>query len=362
VPSILTALALPAFLTSLAVALTIFLTKGLHGRFTFDGDQGVQKVHKAPTPRIGGIAVAIGLLVGLLWLPDHMEARGMGLFLLFSSLPALAIGLWEDISKSVSPRVRLASHIVSALVLVLGGGYILRDSGFELTDVIMTITPIAVCISVFAVAGMTNAVNIIDGYNGLASGTVIIMTAGLALLAIRLGDMQVFIFSTIMFFAVLGFFLVNFPFGKVFLGDAGAYFCGFLTCALVLVLSSRNPGLSPWVPLLVIIYPAWEVLISILRRLKRSGHSPSQPDKVHLHNLVSRSFARPLARRIGKPSAQNALTGAAIWPLPLLTILIAINVEMSSVNALLGIIVFQAFYDRIYRKLSLKRAKRSDAK
>lgn len=356
-PFILTDLLLPAFVSSLVTALVIFMTKGIHGKFTFDGDKGVQKVHLAPTPRVGGLAVVIGLIVGILWLPTHLEARSMGIFLLLSSLPALAVGLWEDLAKNVSPRPRLLSHVASALILSLGGGYLLRSTGFGPTDALLAVTPIAVLISVFAVAGMTNAVNIVDGYNGLASGTVIIMTAGLALLAVRLSDTQMFILAIILMAAALGFFLVNYPFGKVFLGDAGAYFCGFVICGFVLMLAARHPDMSPWVPLLVIIYPVWEVFVSILRRLKRSGHSPSQPDRVHLHNLISRSFARPLSRRMGRPTAQNALTGAALWPFPILTALIAANVEMSSVNALLGIFVFQAFYDRIYRKLGRVKGK-----
>jgi UDP-N-acetylmuramyl pentapeptide phosphotransferase/UDP-N-acetylglucosamine-1-phosphate transferase len=345
---------LPAFIFSLITSVVILLTKRLHGRYTFDAAPGVQKVHFDPTPRIGGVAVLIGMLVALWSIPQYGNLKSIGMFMAMASLPTFAVGLWEDIRGTVKPWVRLLSHIISAFVLVLGGGYILRATGFELTDRIMQFTPVAVLISVFAVSGMTNAVNIIDGYNGLASGTVIIMAIGLGLTAIRLGDTEVFLLCLILSGSVLGFFMVNFPFGKVFFGDAGAYYCGFIICGLVLILTVRHPGVSPWVPLLVIIYPVWEVKVSILRRLRRAGHRPSQADKVHLHHLLSRSLARPVSRRLGWRRGQNPITGMLLWPLPLLTTLIAINVEMSSTNALLGIVVFYAFYDRLYKKLSFQ--------
>jgi UDP-N-acetylmuramyl pentapeptide phosphotransferase/UDP-N-acetylglucosamine-1-phosphate transferase len=344
----------PAFLSSLLVAILIVTTKMFHGKLTFDGDHGVQKVHTSPTPRVGGIALFFGILTSILLLPD-IEARSIGLMLLLSSLPAFLVGLTEDITNAVSPRIRLFSHLLSASILVIFGGYILRYTGFQFTDPLMKFTPFAIFLSVFAIAGVTNAVNIIDGYHGLASGTVLIMSAGLALLAARLGDGEVFIFSSILFFAMLGFFFINFPFGKLFLGDAGAYFSGFLVSGLAIIITVRNPGISPWVPLLIIIYPVWELLISIMRRLKREGHSPSQPDNVHLHHLVSRSIARPLARHLGWKKGRNPATSLALWPLPLLTCLLALNAEMTSISALLGIVIFQAFYERIYRTLSLRK-------
>lgn len=339
---------------SFLCALALIATRHIHGRFTYDAMTGVQKVHKSLTPRIGGISILLALAVSLFLLPVEMEARRLGLFLLAASLPTFATGLWEDITKTVSPLARLCSHVLSATILVLVGGFVLRHTGFVATDPVMTITPIAVFISILAVSGMTNAVNIIDGFNGLASGTVIIMSAGIALLAMRLGDIPVFIFALLLSASVSGFFLLNFPFGRIFLGDAGAYLCGFLVSALVLVLSARHPGLSPWVPLLIICYPAWEVMVSIHRRLRRKGRRPSEPDRVHLHHLVNRSIARPLSRKLGRQDLTNPLTAIAIWPLPIVTTLVAVNVEMTSVNSLLGIIIFQAFYDRIYRASKIK--------
>jgi UDP-N-acetylmuramyl pentapeptide phosphotransferase/UDP-N-acetylglucosamine-1-phosphate transferase len=344
----------PAFLSALLFAILILATKKFHGKLTFDGDHGVQKVHTSPTPRVGGIALFLGVLTSVLLLPNA-EVRDIGLILLLSSLPAFLTGLVEDITNAVSPRVRLFSHLLSASILVLFGGYILRHTGFQFTDPLMKFTPFAIFLSVFAIAGVTNAVNIIDGYHGLASGTVLIMSAGLALLSARLGDGEIFIFSSILFSAMLGFFFINFPFGKLFLGDSGAYFSGFLISGLVIIIAVRNPGISPWVPLLIIIYPVWELLISIMRRLKREGHSPSQPDNVHLHHLVSRSMARPLARQLRWKKGRNPATSLVLWPFPLLTCLLSLNTEMTSISALLGIVIFQAFYERIYRALSLRK-------
>lgn len=348
-------LAATALLTSAAASLVIISTSKFHGRLTFDRSDGVQKVHSAPTPRVGGVAIALALISATLLLPREIEARSIALCLGLASLPAVLVGLWEDLAKNVRPAVRLCSHFISAGLLVIGGGYVLRHSGFDQTDQLLQFTPLAVVVSIVCVAGVTNAVNLIDGYNGLAPGSVVIMSLGLAILSARIGDSQVFMVAVLLAAAVAGFLFLNFPFGKIFLGDAGAYLCGFALAALVLVLAVRHPGLSPWVPLLIIIYPVWEVLVSMKRRLGKRGRDPSKADRAHLHHLVARSISRPLSRRLKWAMGSNSLTAVALWPLPLLASLIALNVEMTSVNALLGIVVFQAFYERIYRITRIKK-------
>jgi UDP-N-acetylmuramyl pentapeptide phosphotransferase/UDP-N-acetylglucosamine-1-phosphate transferase len=334
---------------SILTTFVIHLTTRLHGRFSLDNSDGVQKIHKNPAPRIGGVAVILAVFVGMMFLPDHAQAKQLGLTILLCAIPIISIGLTEDLTKSVSPRVRLASHIIGATMVTYFASVVLRHTGFNLTDPLMDLTIVAFIITVLCISGMTNAVNIIDGYNGLAAGSVIIMSVGIALLAVRLGDTDVFVLSLVLAAAVAGFFLINFPSGHVFLGDAGAYFCGFCLGTLAIALCARHPGLSPWVPLLVVIYPIWELLVSMARRHKRAGRSMSQPDRAHLHHLASRSIARPFASFVNWKEGQNPATSVVLWPLPLLTCVIAASVEMTSINALLGIILFQAFYERIYR-------------
>ena len=104
---------------------------------------------------------------------------------------------------------------------------------------------------------------------------------------------------------VLGFFVVNFPFGKIFLGDGGAYFAGFLLAALGVLLPMRNPEVSAWTAILICAYPVIETLASMRRKARRDGHSVGQPDRVHFHMLAHRRYARRIVRapRAGRTCA-----------------------------------------------------------
>ena len=109
-----------------------------------------------------------------------------------------------------------------------------------------------------------------------------------------MGDDLVFALAVLYGALVLGFFLVNFPFGKIFLGDGGAYFAGFLLAGLGVLLPMRNPETSAWTAILICAYPVIETLASMRRKARRDGHSVGQPDRVHWHMLAYRRYARRL--------------------------------------------------------------------
>ena len=111
-------------------------------------------------------------------------------------------------------------------------------------------------------------------------------------MAHQVGDDLVFGLAVLYGALVLGFFLVNFPFGKIFLGDGGAYFAGFLLAALGVLLPARNPEVSAWAAILICAYPVIETLASMRRKARRKGHSVGQPDRVHFHMLAHRRYAR----------------------------------------------------------------------
>ena len=135
-------------------------------------------------------------------------------------------------------------------------------------------------------------------------------------MAHRVGDDLVFALAVLYAALILGFFLVNFPLGKIFLGDGGAYFAGFLLAALGVLLPMRNPEISAWTAILICAYPVIETLASMRRKARRDGHSVGQPDRVHFHMLAHRRYARRLVRRAGRgapaqPGDQRRHLGAA---------------------------------------------------
>jgi len=134
----------------------------------------------------------------------------------------------------------------------------------------------------FAVAGIANSVNIIDGFNGLASGVVVLMLLTLGSIAYSVGDTAVLNLALLGAAVVLGFMAVNYPRGYIFLGDAGAYTLGYYVAVLAVALATRNPDqVSPWAMLLVCGYPFIETLFSVYRRASRKRkHNPGSPMQV----------------------------------------------------------------------------------
>ena len=308
-----------AFVVSFLLTLGIVRSfKGL-GRVISDHDlNGPQKFHAHAVPRVGGLGIVMGVAAGavLFALREPVQAHWLAAFLL-SAVPAFGAGIAEDLTKSQSPRRRLFFTAVSAgLAAALVDGVITR-TGIPGLDWVVAFPVGAVLVTMFVVAGVANAVNIIDGFNGLASMCVVIMLAGLAYVAFAVGDNLVAMLALAGVGAVLGFFVWNYPAGLVFLGDGGAYFLGFYVAELAILLLHRNPAVSPMFPLLLCIYPVFETLFSIYRRKWLRGVPVGMPDGAHLHSLIYRRFLRWAAgeRSARELTRRNSRTSPYLWML-----------------------------------------------
>jgi len=307
--------ALIAAIASLLTCLFLVGTKKWHGAFSMDSSTGMQKFHTAPTPRVAGIALVIGVLVGYAVSshdPAAAEKRSILSAILMSGMPAFIFGLLEDITKKVSVKARLLATMASGL---LGWGI----TGVSLTSVdiwgidwLLGFTAISVLFTAFAVGGVANAINIIDGFNGLTAGVALIMLTAFGLIAREVGDIPLAFTCLIIAGAVLGFFLVNWPYGKIFLGDGGAYFLGFTLAWIAILLPARNAQVSPWASLLICSYPIIEVGFSFVRKSLREGYHPSQPDGVHLHMLANKRWARRFFGEFSQ-TLQNGFTSPFLW-------------------------------------------------
>lgn len=296
-------------LASLGAGLLLVMTQHWHGRFSLDQTHGVQKFHTQPTPRVGGVAVACGLFTTWALAPDHVNAL-LGPMLL-AGVPAFVAGLTEDVTKRVGVTTRLLATMFSGLLGWLLTGIALNRMDIPGLDAIVAWTPLAVAFTAFAVAGVANAVNIIDGFNGLSSGTVLILLAALGSIAQTQGDPVLALTCAALAVAVAGFWLVNFPLGKLFLGDGGAYLIGFCLGWLAVLLLMRHPNLSTWHVLLACAYPVTEVLYSVWRR-HRARLPSGAPDNLHLHSLVK---TQVVLRRVPDwhPRMRNAAVSPLMW-------------------------------------------------
>lgn len=351
-----------AFVASLLVTLLIIRYAHLHEKFSIDSDlAGVQKFHAHPVPRVGGLGIVAGLLIGCIPLAlRYPTVAGSIAGLAACGIPAFASGLIEDLTKKVSPRARLICTMAAAAIAFGAVGVAITRISVPPLDFLLGYTTISVVVTVLAVAALANAVNIIDGFNGLASMVAFMMLASLAYVAFQVGDPVVLSASLLMMGAIMGFFIWNFPAGLIFLGDGGAYFIGFMLGELAILLVMRHRAVSAWYPVLLFMYPIFETCFSIYRKKFIRGISPVIPDGVHLHMLV---YKRLMRWAVGTQVAheltrRNSLTSPYLWLLCLIAVIPATLFWRHTVHLFAFVLVFAFTYVWLYVSIVRFRAPR----
>lgn len=344
-----------AFLVSLIVTLLVVRYEHLHAHVTADHDlDGVQKFHATPVPRVGGIGVMMGLFGGeFAKLFLEPEIASFGFLVMVATIPAFAAGLIEDLTKRVSVSKRLLATALSAAVggAILGGWLTRLD--VPGVDYFMAFGVLSVLVTCFAVAGVANAFNLIDGYNGLAGMVAVIILGGLAYVADQVGDRSIMITAYASIGAILGFLVWNYPRGLIFLGDGGAYLIGFLVAELSVLLVARNPQVSAWFPLLLAFYPIFETSFTIFRRMVIGKTHPGLPDAAHLHQLIYRRVVRwAVGDDCNKKKTQrNALTSPYLWMMASFAVIPAVLFWNNTTALQLIALIFASFYIWIYRQI-----------
>lgn len=249
---------------------------------------GPRRIHREPVPTLGGIAIIVAVL-GVAWaarlLPGparELDARPL-LGLTLASLPMLALGVVDDL-RGTGPWVKLAVQACAALVLVhfgYGVPLLTNPAGGSITAGAWS-APLAVVWVLLVV----NAINLIDGLDGLASGVVAIASAALWWTARSHGDFYVMFIASLLIGATLGFLRWNFPPARIFMGDTGSHFLG-LTLAAVSLLENRKTTatITLLLPLVAMGVPIADSLLAFLRRLF-SGRHVFHPDSEHIHHRL----------------------------------------------------------------------------
>ena len=339
--------ALVAGVVSLLAGWALLLTQRWHGHLSLDKDEGVQKFHTQATPRIGGLPVVVGVLGAWALLPSG--AQLLLAPLLLAAMPAFGSGFIEDLTKAVSVRARLLCTIGSGVLACLLTGYSVTRSGLSGLDWLLSFSVISILFTALAIGTMANAVNMIDGFNGLSAGSLIIMFGGMAAIASGAGDQNLALLSGVLAAAMLGFAALNWPLGKIFLGDGGAYFAGFTVGWIGVLLIVRNAEVSSWAPVMVCAYPLLEVFFSIARRRYRR-HNPGHPDRLHLHSLVRRRVTAFWLRR-SSPLGLNSVSGVLMWPASLICTVWAVVFARDTDTLMAGVLGVAVIYTVLYRSL-----------
>ena len=285
---------------------------------TGDTSIGPQKIHTNNTPRIGGIAIYITLVITLIIfnvinhdLKHHILNDLSSIIII--SLPAIIVGLAEDLYKDISIFGRFSASIFVGIIAYFYEVN-LSNSNIKIIDDFLNSYNLFPLLMITFFAGSINSINLIDGVNGLAGLTSIIILITLSILALENSDYKKYYFILLIIGSILGFIIINWFTGCIFLGDSGAYLLGtilaFVTCKVLL-----DDDLSMFNILTLFSYPIWEISNSIIRRLY-NNKKIIVADNKHLHSL-----AHIVITKIFKSSDslfQNSLT--TLFLLPFITV------------------------------------------
>ena len=267
-----------AFLTTLAVT-PIAIRLAL--KFHVVDMPNQRKVHSKPTPRMGGIAIYLGFVVGTLALMVY--TRQVAALLVASSVVMLT-GLVDDF-KNISPKLKLLGQVLASLVLVYFG-YSIRFITNPFDGSLISLGIFAAPITILWLTGVSNAVNLIDGLDGLSSGVSAIAACCTAIVCVAQKEYTAAALAGVLAASALGFLRYNFHPAKTFMGDCGSLFLGFVLGAISLMgLAKGATVISIFIPLIILGIPLFDTTFAIIRRLVL--HKPIfSPDKMHLHQTL----------------------------------------------------------------------------
>lgn len=346
-----------AVLTALSGVWLTYLTIASARRFEVGDDEGVgvQKFHSHWVPRLGGVPIFVALSASLLavaW-ASETEVHASVAFIV-CVLPAFGIGLIEDLTRRAGVLVRLVFTMASAAL-----GWWLLDAKLVRLDLpyvdtlLATYVLAAFVLTLVAAAGIAHAVNIIDGYNGLSGFLVTVVFLSLSCVAYQVNDVFVCRTALLAAASTFGFLCWNFPHGKIFMGDAGAYLLGFSIALLSILLVARHPEVSPWFPMLLVMHPVWETLFSMYRRAQGGLSEMGRPDALHLHSLIYRRLVKRYgsSRRFEYRVRRNAVTSVYLWVAAILCAVPAILFWRETYVLVLFCGLFALSYVTLYQKL-----------
>ncbi|MDP2737521.1 MAG: glycosyltransferase [Pseudorhodobacter sp.] len=249
--------------------------------------RAVQSMHTRATPRVGGVAIFAAFGLSLSFAPVS-TLSSQGGFVLATAL-LFFVGLMEDLGFDVSPRKRLLAMACASLIVIWSLGVWIPRADIPGFDVIIGHWAVGIPLTLLVTAGIANGFNLIDGVNGLASVTAISAAVSLGLIANQAGYTAMVDLAMILAAGIFGFLIMNYPFGLIFLGDAGAYTLGFVLSWFGIAVLVNAPASSPWAILLTMFWPVADMLLAIYRRARHKA-ATTAPDRLHVHQMVMRAL------------------------------------------------------------------------
>jgi len=328
-------------------SLLIFLNQtSIFKKRSLEDLSAVQSSHTKPVSRIGGLALFVGIFVVLLMAKALWFNTSHLWPFVIAIIPIFLVGTAEDLGFKMSPLRRFLAICASSILMILLYDCWVSRVGIPYIDTLFSYAPIGIIFTVFASAGVTNAFNLIDGLNGLAALTAISISVSLSLIAFSAGHHNLSILCLSITPIIAGFLVLNFPFGKIFLGDGGAYLLGHCLVWIAIYLMQLDISISPFAILLIFFWPVSDTLLAIWRR-KTLGKPRHLPDRLHFHQLTMRfleikSFGR-CKRQMTNPLATTILLPLVVTP-QVLGIIFATDPIWAPISFVFMAILFIATY------------------
>lgn len=240
-----------------------------------------RKVHKQPIPRIGGVAIYVAFVVGFFFILSYTNLN----ISILVAASVIAITGFIDDKFQIKPWQKLVGQFLAALIVIFDGLHINYLTIPFVEQSIPINTWIAIPISLIWIIGVTNAVNLIDGLDGLASGVTIIASLSIFIMSLIMGNIVIALLALALIGSVLGFLIYNFYPAKIFMGDTGSLLLGFLLAVFSIFNFKQVTFITFIIPILILAVPIIDTTVAIIRR-KVNKQRIMDPDKNHLHHRL----------------------------------------------------------------------------
>ena len=315
--------------------------KQLHGVYN-----AVQKIHDGNTPRLGGLIFYIILF--LIVYTVNFQGADLLQQIVLALIPTVVVTVIEDLFNNIQPKARLYSIFMSSALLL----FITNTSNpvINIPIVMEFFQDYPLVLSfllIVCLTGLANGFNLIDGTNGLLYFTFLSILISMLMIASAI-DSQSFININILLICLTSIsILFNYPMGKIFAGDLGAYCLGLLVGFTTIALFSENPSLITWYTLLILFYPVFELVFTVLRRLK-AGKPMMQADTLHLHQIIHRILSQRFSSQVANNLIVIILMPVWLFPLIWLTLFGPLmSFFMTWLGILIEIVIYLSFYQFI---------------
>ena len=319
---------------SIAILLNYFIYK-INFYFYGEAYNQIQDIHEGNPSRLGGLVIYL-LFIGFVFLIEKNLS-----FVILYSLLFMLLAFLEDLRIFIKPMFRLIAILTSCVFLIVNIPQ-LPQFDFGSLNILFNHRMFQIIFFSLAMATVINGQNIIDGTNGLSAMTSLSIFASVLYLGFLLNDQDIVNVTSIIIVLIIAFLLFNYPFGKLFLGDGGSYFLGFLSSYLVIDIFSRYPELSAWSAVSILFYPTLEAVFSYFRKILQK-QSPFLPDNLHLHLKIFYL----ISYKKSNSSLYNALVApflGVVWLSPLALLPYSLQYPLWSLLIVLSLVLTYLFF------------------